>query len=80
MTLPGNRVRGAGEPVSPVWDRTATRWSWDPRSQLYRCDDPDYLGEAVTEPGAIPADRQPTFASPPNQAQIIGMKMYPDER
>lgn len=78
MTLPGNRVPAEGEPA-PVWDRTGVCWSWDTRRQLYICDDPTYSGEPVTEPGAIPPERQPTFAHPPNEAQILGMQRYPDE-
>jgi hypothetical protein len=78
VTLPGNRVP-EGEP-QPVYDREGVRWSWEPERQLFICDDPNYDGPPVTEPGAIPPERQPTFAHPPTLRQQIAMEMHPDER
>lgn len=76
--LPGNRV-SSGEP-QPVWDRHAVEWRWDAVNRLYHCQDTAYPGPPVTEPGAIPPERQPVFAQPPNEAQMIGMALYPEER
>lgn len=68
MSLPGNRVP-EGEKL-PVWDVTGTRWSWVEERAHYVCDDPDYAGEEVTEPGAIPRDRQPVYTHPPTPFEL----------
>lgn len=78
MTLPGNRVP-SGEPQH-VYDRSGARWAWDPERALFVCEDPAYTGPAVTEPGAIPAERQPTYAQPPTEVQQIAAELRPEER
>lgn len=54
---------------APVWDRFGVRWNWDDDIKQFVCEDPDYSGPTAVEVGAIPADRQPTFARPPRPEQ-----------
>lgn len=76
--LPGNRV--PAESVRSVFDRNGTEWTWDADTCLFTSTDPSYTGPAVTEPGAIPAELQPTFAAPPNDAQRVAMELRPEDR
>lgn len=68
------------EQMLPVWDRHGVRWSYVETEEAWVCDDPDYEGPPVIEPGAIPADRQPHYAHPPNEIQQAMTELRPDER
>lgn len=85
--LPGDRlpdpsgsVPAAAADLPPVWDRFGAQWVWSPDEGGYVCQDDTYRGPVVVEPGAIPTDRQPFFAHPPNAAQRAGMELHPEER
>jgi hypothetical protein len=67
--------------MPPVWCRHSVSWSWVGRKGGYLCDDPDHhRGPPAVQVGAIDVEHQPTFASPPNEAQRIGMQIWPDDR
>lgn len=59
----------------PIWDRLGVRWDWVEERQHYVCSDPEYLGEEITHAGALPDERQPPFAHPPNPAQLAAVEI-----
>ena len=82
MSLPGHRLptesmpAGSSTPAQdadalPVYCRHGVRWTWVPEAGGYLCDDPQHYMDEFAEvtPGATPADHQPHFANPPNEAQ-----------
>lgn len=91
MSLPGDRMPEAvsgshvdGQPpaqaeVASVWDRLGVEWEWVPAKGQFVCADPEYPGPGVTEPGAIPRDRQPFYAHPPSETQLLAAEIFPEE-
>lgn len=63
------RAPGTQEERPPVWDRYSVRWDWVALEYGYKCTDESLGFPLCREVGAIPSDRQPTFAHPPNEAQ-----------
>lgn len=59
----------------PIWDRLGVRWDWVEEKQHYTCSDPEYLDPPITSAGAMPPERCPTYANPPNEAQLIAAEI-----
>lgn len=77
--LPGNRPDG-DEAQDHFYDGLGEKWIWVSDDQLWYCADPGkFDGPGITEPGALPIERQPYYAHPPNEAQQIAREIYPPE-
>lgn len=73
--LPGNRTDG-DESKGEFWDGLSARWIWVADEAMWFCADPsEYDGPGITEPGALPPERLPYYAFPPNEAQQIAREI-----
>lgn len=59
----------------PLFDRHGVRWDWVREHHYYVCSDPEYLGPTITSAGAMPVERCPVYANPPNEAQLVALEI-----